>query len=92
MGFLLLIETLMLLSCAGVSLFYREDDLMSFLQSGGITAFVGFLFLLIGRGAEKQLGRRDGCHRNRSLDCIFAFWNAPFLVERIYSLCNECFF
>jgi trk system potassium uptake protein TrkH len=60
MGFLLLIETLMLLSCAGVSLFYREDDLMSFLQSGGITAFVGFLFLLIGRGAEKQLGRRDG--------------------------------
>ena len=60
MGFLLLIETLMLLSCAGVSLFYREDDLMSLLQSGGITAFVGFLFLLIGRGAEKQLGRRDG--------------------------------
>ena len=59
-GFLLLIETAMLLCCGGVSLLYRGDDLPSFLQSAGITACVGFLLLLIGRGAEKRLGRRDG--------------------------------
>ncbi|WP_291584340.1 TrkH family potassium uptake protein [Bacteroides sp.] len=59
-GFLLLIETAMLLCCGGVSLLYREDDLLSFLQSAGITACAGFLLLLIGQGAEKRLGRRDG--------------------------------
>ena len=41
MGFLLLIETAMLMCCGGVSLFYKEDDLNSFLLSSAITAFVG---------------------------------------------------
>ena len=59
-GFLLLIETIMLLCCGGVSLLYHEDDLISFLQSAGLTVLMGALLLFIGRGAEKQLGRRDG--------------------------------
>ena len=60
MGFLLLIETAMLMCCGGVSLFYKEDDLNSFLLSSAITAFVGVIMLAIGRGAEKSLNRRDG--------------------------------
>ena len=60
MGFLLLIETAMLMCCGGVSLFYKEDDLNSFLFSSAITAFVGVIMLAIGRGAEKSLNRRDG--------------------------------
>lgn len=36
-GFLLLIETALLLCCAGVSLIYGEDDLNSFLLSAGLT-------------------------------------------------------
>ena len=51
MGFLLLIETAMLMCCGGVSLFYKEDDLNSFLLSSAITAFVGVIMLAIGRGA-----------------------------------------
>ena len=60
MGFLLLIETAMLMCCGGVSLFYKEDDLNSFLLSSAITAFVGVIMLAIGRGAEKSLNSRDG--------------------------------
>ena len=60
MGFLLLIETAMLMCCGGVSLFYKEDDLNSFLLSSAITAFVGVIMLAIGRGAEKSHNRRDG--------------------------------
>ena len=37
MGFLLLIETAMLMCCGGVSLFYKEDDLNSFLGSHIVT-------------------------------------------------------
>ena len=36
-GFLLLIETAMLLCCGAVSLFYKENDLQSFLISSAIT-------------------------------------------------------
>lgn len=59
-GFLLLIETAMLLCCGAVSLFYKENDLQSFLISSAITTGVGIVMLAIGRGAEKSLNRRDG--------------------------------
>lgn len=49
LGFLLLIETAMLLCCGGVSLFYKENDLQSFLISTGLTACVGILLLTIGK-------------------------------------------
>ena len=60
LGFLLLIETVMLLCCSVVSLFYKEDDLQSFLISSAITASIGFILLAIGKGAVKSLNRRDG--------------------------------
>ncbi len=59
-GFLLLIEAALLLCCAGVSVIYGEDDLLSFLQSAGVTTLSGFVLLGAGKGAEKRLGRRDG--------------------------------
>ena len=60
LGFLLLIETVMLLGCGVVSLFYKENDLQSFLISSAIAAGVGIVLLAIGKGAEKSLNRRDG--------------------------------
>ena len=60
LGFLLLIETVMLLCCGVVSLFYKENDLQSFLISSAIAAGVGIVLLAIGKGAEKSLNRRDG--------------------------------
>ena len=43
-----------------VSLFYKENDLQSFLISSAITTGVCILMLAIGKGAEKSLNRRDG--------------------------------
>ena len=59
-GFLLLIETAMLMCCGGVSVWYKEGDLKSFMLSSTITLCVGILMLAIGKGAEKSLNRRDG--------------------------------
>lgn len=59
-GALLLIETVMLLICAGVSLYYGERDLNSFLLTAGITTTIGSISLIAGRGAKRQLSRRDG--------------------------------
>ncbi|WP_139265246.1 TrkH family potassium uptake protein [Bacteroides ihuae] len=60
MGFLILIETAMLLSCIGVSLCYQENDLKSFLITAAMTAITGLFLMLLGKNAEKQLSRRDG--------------------------------
>ena len=77
-GFLLLIETALLLCCAGVSLIYGEDDLNSFLLSAGLTTLVGILLLAVGKGAEKQLKRRI-CHCQCGMGRILPLRNAPVL-------------
>lgn len=60
MGFLVLLETVMLLTCIGVSGFYAEDDLNSFIITAAITLAVGSTLFIGGRKAERQLGKRDG--------------------------------
>lgn len=60
MGFLVLLETVMLISCIGVSLFYGEDDLNSFIITAAITLVIGSSLLFAGRDAVRQLGKRDG--------------------------------
>ena len=59
-GILLLLETVMLLCCSGVSYYYGEKDLLDFWKSGGITAGIGLLLVIAGKGGERQLTRRDG--------------------------------
>lgn len=60
LGDLLLIETAMVLLCAGISLFYGEDDLPAFLCTAGATCCVGLGLAFLGKGAERNLTRRDG--------------------------------
>lgn len=60
MGFLVILETVMLLCCTGVSLYYGEDDLNSFILTAGITLVVGLTLFFIGKDAERHLGKRDG--------------------------------
>lgn len=59
-GILLLMETGMLLCCSGVSYYYGESDLTDFWKAAGITAGVGLIMAIAGRGGERQLTRRDG--------------------------------
>ncbi|MFA6871164.1 MAG: TrkH family potassium uptake protein [Bacteroidaceae bacterium] len=67
LGFLLCIESVLLLMCAGVSFYYTADVelklgnvLNDFLLSAGITLTVGLLILIFTRGTKRVLNRRDG--------------------------------
>jgi len=60
MGILVLIEAVLLLSCAGVSLIYGEDDIDDFMKVIAASILFGGLLMLMGKGATKQLNRRDG--------------------------------
>ena len=59
-GILLLLETVMLLLCSGVSFYYQDEALVDFWVSAGITAGAGLLLAAMGRGGDRQLTRRDG--------------------------------
>jgi len=50
----------MLLACSAISYYYNDEALLDFWKSAGITAGVGLLMAVAGKGGEKQLTRRDG--------------------------------
>ena len=50
----------MLLACSAISYYYNDEALLDFWKSAGITAGVGLLMAIAGKGGEKQLTRRDG--------------------------------
>lgn len=92
MGFLLLIETAMLMCCGGVSLFYKEDDLNSFLLSSAITAFVGVIMLAIGRGRKVTQPPRWICDCQCSLDCFLLFGMLPYYIGGYIPSVTDAFF
>ena len=51
-GILLLLETVMLLICSGVSFYYQDEALVDFWVSAGITAGVGLLLAILGKGGS----------------------------------------
>ena len=60
MGFLLFIEAGFLSLCIGISAFYKEADLSSFIISTFITILVGIPLSYVGKRAERKLSRKDG--------------------------------
>lgn len=93
MGFLLLIETVMLMFCSSISLIYGEDDLQSFLLSSAITAGVGIILLISGKGAVKQLNRRDGYVIVSTAWVAFSFFGMlPFYISQYIPSVTNAFF
>ena len=78
LGILLFMEAMMFLACAGVSLCYGEEDYIYFIYTTLINDYIYFIYttlinmavgsglILLGRGAENRVTRRDGY-------CIVAF-------------------
>ena len=81
LGFLLFIEGVMLLVCAGVSLFYH------------ITVGAGGLLVFLGRKAENKLTRRDGyCIVAFTWILFSAFGMLPFLISGAIPSVADAFF
>ncbi len=54
-GILLLLETIMLLACSGISYYYNDEALLDFWKSAGITAGAGLLMAVAGKGVRQAV-------------------------------------
>ncbi|RLD59641.1 MAG: TrkH family potassium uptake protein [Bacteroidetes bacterium] len=59
-GFLLIVEGILMLIPAVVSIIYHENDLLPFLKSSVITTFIGFFLWFITRNVKRAVGKREG--------------------------------
>ena len=93
LGYLLMLECAMFLSCAAVSFIYKESDLISFLLSAAITFGTGCLLWLCGRNAGRQITRRDS-HLIVTLSWLVfsVFGMLPYLLSGCIPSVTNAFF
>ena len=93
LGILLFVETAMFLLCALVSWFYEEKETLTFLQTAAINTAVGIVLILLSRGAERKLTKRDGyCIASLSWVLFSAFGMLPFYLSGSVDSITNAFF
>lgn len=60
LGSLLFLETLLLLLCLGLGIFYGETDYATFALPSAVTLALALLLKWLSRGADNHMSRRDG--------------------------------
>ena len=92
-GSLLFLLGTMLGICVGVSAYYQEDDLLSFLIAAILTISAGFIFKYLGRNANNNLSRRDSYFLVTSAWIVFSlFGMLPFLIGGFIPNVTDAFF
>lgn len=93
LGILLWVETAMFLICAAVSWFYGEDVAYVFLQTAAINTAVGGILILLSRGAERKLSKRDGyCIASLTWVLFSVFGMLPFYFSGSVDNLTDAFF
>lgn len=93
MGSLLFMLGSLLMVCAGVSTYYKEDDLMAFLISAIFSFCCGFVMKYLGRHADNNLNRRDSYLLVTLTWLVFSvFGMLPFIISGYIPNITDAFF
>lgn len=94
MGFLLVIESILLMLCAVVSFYYHEISGDSFLISASISMTVGIVLRLLGTEIrEKAIGKREGfLVVSLSWVVLSAFGMLPFYISGVIPRVTDAYF
>lgn len=93
LGIMLLVEALMLMMCAGVSLCYNEPEYIYFVYTMLLNVVFGSILVLSGRKAENTLNRRDGFFIVSMTWLLFtAFGMLPFYISGQIPSVADAFF
>jgi trk system potassium uptake protein TrkH len=92
-GSLLFLLGALLFICAGVSLYYKEDDLVAFIVSAIFTVCCGFVLKYFGRHADNNLSRRDSYLLVTVTWIVFSFFGMlPFIISGYIPNVTNAFF
>ena len=92
-GILLMLETILFLLCSFISLYYGENDCIGFWKSMGITAGAGILLILMNKGGERELTKRDGYLLVSLAWLAFSFFGMlPFYISGYIPNITNAFF
>ena len=83
----------MFLICPLVSWYYQEKEAFTFLQTAGINTLVSIILILLSRGAERRMNKRDGyCIASLAWVLFSAFGMLPFYLSGSVDSITNAFF
>lgn len=93
LGSLLFIEAFMMLLCLGVSLYYKEDDILAFIVAITLTVLAAIGLKYKGNAAENSMGRRDAYLLVTLTWTVFSLFGAlPFIISGYLTSYTDAFF
>lgn len=93
LGSLLFIEAFMMLLSFGVSLYYKEDDILAFIVAITLTVLAAIGLKYKGNDAENSMGRRDAYLLVTLTWTVFSLFGAlPFIVSGYITSYTDAFF
>lgn len=93
LGSLLFLLSTLLLCCAGIALYYKEDDIVAFLISTIFSACCGFVLKYLGRDADNNLSRRDSYLLVTVTWVVFSLLGMlPFIISGYIPNVTDAFF
>lgn len=92
-GFLLYFEALLMLACMCTSLYYGDDDVLSFAISTAVTSLGGLILCYYGRNAQNRLNRRDSYLVVATTWIVFSFFGTlPYIISGYIPTFSDAFF
>ena len=93
LGSLLFLLGSLLGICAGIALYYQEDDFLAFIISAIFSTCCGFVLKYLGRDADNNLGRRDSYLLVTVTWIVFSLLGMlPFLISGYIANITDAFF
>ncbi len=93
MSVLMIVESFFLIICSAVALLYGEGDFICFVQSAGISLFVGGIVYLLTQNSSRDIGKREAFLVVSLVWVVFSIFGAmPFLLGGYISNFTDAFF
>ncbi len=93
LGYLLILEALLMLACSGTDYFFYDHTQLVFLKSAGITFGTGLFLALIGIHARRDIGKHESFVMVTLVWVLFSLFGAiPFYLSGHFNSFTDAFF
>lgn len=93
LGYLLLLEALLMLACSGIDFLFKDHTQLVFLKAGGLTFCAGLFLTLIGIHARRDIGKHESFVMVTLVWILFSMFGAlPFYLSGYFNSFTDAFF
>ncbi|MDD4431049.1 MAG: TrkH family potassium uptake protein, partial [Bacteroidales bacterium] len=93
LGYLLILEAVLMVACSGIDYFFKDHTQLVFLKAAAITFGAGLILALIGLHAKRDIGKHESFVMVTMVWVLFSMFGAlPFYLSGYFNSFTDAFF